>query len=75
MVLTLLKGYEGVLQLYEARDRYDELCIPMCVIPATISNNVPGTYFSLGADTAVNAAMEVMLSRWQISIVALMFWD
>uniref|UniRef100_A0A673J149 Phosphofructokinase domain-containing protein n=1 Tax=Sinocyclocheilus rhinocerous TaxID=307959 RepID=A0A673J149_9TELE len=28
-------------------------CIPMC----TISNNVPGTDFSLGSDTAVNAAM------------------
>ncbi|TRY82638.1 hypothetical protein DNTS_032580 [Danionella cerebrum] len=53
-----LGAYEGVLQLVEARGRYDELCIPMCVIPATISNNVPGTDFSLGADTAVNAAME-----------------
>lgn len=56
------QGYEGVLQLFEARTLYDELCIPMCVIPATISNNVPGTDFSLGADTAVNAAMEVMPS-------------
>uniref|UniRef100_A0A8B9RFJ8 ATP-dependent 6-phosphofructokinase n=1 Tax=Astyanax mexicanus TaxID=7994 RepID=A0A8B9RFJ8_ASTMX len=52
------EAYEGVLQLVEARGRYDELCIVMCVIPATISNNVPGTNFSLGADTAVNAAME-----------------
>lgn len=43
----------------EARERYEELCIVMCVIPATISNNVPGTDFSLGSDTAVNAAMEV----------------
>lgn len=32
-------------------------------MPATISNNVPGTDFSLGADTAVNAAMEVRLAR------------
>lgn len=43
----------------EARGQYEELCIIMCVIPATISNNVPGTDFSLGSDTAVNAAMEV----------------
>lgn len=43
----------------EARGCYEELCIVMCVIPATISNNVPGTDFSLGCDTAVNAAMEV----------------
>uniref|UniRef100_A0A8C9TMM8 ATP-dependent 6-phosphofructokinase n=1 Tax=Scleropages formosus TaxID=113540 RepID=A0A8C9TMM8_SCLFO len=53
-----LQAYEGVLQLVEARGRYDELCIVMCVVPATISNNVPGTDFSVGSDTAVNAAME-----------------
>uniref|UniRef100_A0A8D2MMP6 Phosphofructokinase, liver type n=1 Tax=Zonotrichia albicollis TaxID=44394 RepID=A0A8D2MMP6_ZONAL len=53
-----LQAYEGVLQLVEARGQYEELCIVMCVIPATISNNVPGTDFSLGSDTAVNAAME-----------------
>uniref|UniRef100_A0A4W6FEL5 ATP-dependent 6-phosphofructokinase n=1 Tax=Lates calcarifer TaxID=8187 RepID=A0A4W6FEL5_LATCA len=58
LVIGGFEAYEGVLQLFEARSRYDELCIPMCVIPATISNNVPGTDFSLGADTAVNAAME-----------------
>ncbi|XP_056146101.1 ATP-dependent 6-phosphofructokinase, liver type [Lampris incognitus] len=58
LIIGGFEGYEGVLQLFEARSRYDELCIPMCVIPATISNNVPGTDFSLGADTAVNAAME-----------------
>lgn len=46
----------------EARGQYEELCIIMCVIPATISNNVPGTDFSLGSDTAVNAAMEVRSS-------------
>ena len=57
------QAYEGVLQLVEARGRYEELCIVMCVIPATISNNVPGTDFSLGSDTAVNAAMEVRAGR------------
>uniref|UniRef100_A0A8C5CQN8 ATP-dependent 6-phosphofructokinase n=1 Tax=Gadus morhua TaxID=8049 RepID=A0A8C5CQN8_GADMO len=58
LVIGGFEAYEGVLQLFESRGRFDELCIPMCVIPATISNNVPGTDFSLGADTAVNAAME-----------------
>lgn len=58
LVIGGFEAYNGVLQLFEARSFYDELCIPMCVIPATISNNVPGTDFSLGADTAVNAAME-----------------
>uniref|UniRef100_A0A8C9WJQ6 ATP-dependent 6-phosphofructokinase n=1 Tax=Scleropages formosus TaxID=113540 RepID=A0A8C9WJQ6_SCLFO len=58
LVVGGFEAYEGVLQLAEARSHYDELCMVMCVIPATISNNVPGTDFSLGADTAVNAAME-----------------
>lgn len=57
LVIGGFEAYEGVLELFEARGRFDELCIPMCIIPATISNNVPGTDFSLGADTAVNAAM------------------
>lgn len=48
------------MQLVEAREQYEELCMIMCVIPATISNNVPGTDFSIGSDTAVNAAMEVI---------------
>ncbi|KAM9127939.1 ATP-dependent 6-phosphofructokinase, liver type [Pangshura tecta] len=58
LVVGGFEAYEGVLQLVEARGQYEELCIIMCVIPATISNNVPGTDFSLGCDTAVNAAME-----------------
>ncbi|XP_008285873.1 6-phosphofructokinase, liver type [Stegastes partitus] len=58
LVIGGFEAYHGVLQLFEARSYNDELCIPMCVIPATISNNIPGTDFSLGADTAVNAAME-----------------
>ncbi|KAB1283363.1 ATP-dependent 6-phosphofructokinase; liver type, partial [Camelus dromedarius] len=58
LVIGGFEAYEGVLQLVEARGRYEELCIVMCVVPATISNNVPGTDFSLGSDTAVNAAME-----------------
>uniref|UniRef100_A0A8C5RGB1 Phosphofructokinase, liver type n=1 Tax=Laticauda laticaudata TaxID=8630 RepID=A0A8C5RGB1_LATLA len=64
LVIGGFEAYEGVLQLVEARGQYDELCIIMCVIPATISNNVPGTDFSLGSDTAVNAAMEVSWNQF-----------
>ena len=31
----------------------------MVVVPSTISNNVPGTDFTLGADTAVNEITEI----------------
>lgn len=59
LVIGGFEAYHSVLQMAENRDKYPELCIPMCVIPATISNNVPGTDFSLGADTALNEITEI----------------
>ena len=48
-----------MLQLVEARSTYRSLKIPMIVIPSTISNNVPGTDFSLGTDTSLNEIVSV----------------
>uniref|UniRef100_A0A8C7QM63 Phosphofructokinase, muscle b n=1 Tax=Oncorhynchus mykiss TaxID=8022 RepID=A0A8C7QM63_ONCMY len=45
---------KGGSNLGTKREMYEELCIPMVVIPATVSNNVPGSDFSIGADTALN---------------------
>uniref|UniRef100_A0A668AI85 ATP-dependent 6-phosphofructokinase n=1 Tax=Myripristis murdjan TaxID=586833 RepID=A0A668AI85_9TELE len=62
--LLVIGGFEALeclLQLYEARATYEEFCIPMCMLPATISNNVPGTDLSIGADTALNAIVEVSM--------------
>ncbi|MEE6467180.1 hypothetical protein FKM82_007158 [Ascaphus truei] len=58
LVVGGFEAFESLLQLAEARSSYQEFCIPMCIVPATISNNVPGTDLSLGADTALNAIME-----------------
>uniref|UniRef100_A0A452IUR4 ATP-dependent 6-phosphofructokinase n=1 Tax=Gopherus agassizii TaxID=38772 RepID=A0A452IUR4_9SAUR len=58
MVIGGFEAYESCLQLAEARARFEEFCIPICVLPATISNNVPGTDLSIGADTALNAIVE-----------------
>ncbi|XP_041670475.1 ATP-dependent 6-phosphofructokinase, platelet type isoform X5 [Cheilinus undulatus] len=58
LVIGGFEALESLLQLYEARATYEELCIPMCMLPATISNNVPGTDLSIGADTALNAIVE-----------------
>lgn len=49
----------GGLELVQAREKYEEMCIPMVVIPATVSNNVPGSDFSIGADTALNTITSV----------------
>uniref|UniRef100_H2TT43 ATP-dependent 6-phosphofructokinase n=1 Tax=Takifugu rubripes TaxID=31033 RepID=H2TT43_TAKRU len=56
--VPLGSAFESLLQLFEARATYEEFCIPMCMVPATISNNVPGTNLSIGADTALNAIVE-----------------
>ncbi|XP_031471853.1 ATP-dependent 6-phosphofructokinase, platelet type isoform X2 [Phasianus colchicus] len=58
MVIGGFEAYESCLQLHEARSCFEEFCVPICVLPATISNNVPGTDFSIGADTALNAIVE-----------------
>uniref|UniRef100_A0A669BFP2 Phosphofructokinase, platelet n=1 Tax=Oreochromis niloticus TaxID=8128 RepID=A0A669BFP2_ORENI len=58
LVVGGFEAFESILQLYVARADYEEFCIPMCILPATISNNVPGTDLSLGADTSLNAIVE-----------------
>ncbi|KAM6908705.1 ATP-dependent 6-phosphofructokinase, platelet type isoform 2-T2 [Lycodopsis pacificus] len=55
---AITAAFESLLQLYEARTTHEDFCIPMCMLPATISNNVPGTDLSIGADTALNAIVE-----------------
>ena len=53
----IIGGFEGLLsvkQLKDARESYPVFNIPLVLIPSTISNNVPGTEYSLGADTCLN---------------------
>ncbi|XP_077296888.1 ATP-dependent 6-phosphofructokinase isoform X3 [Arctopsyche grandis] len=59
LVIGGFEAYQAGLQMYEAREKYPEFCIPIVMIPSTISNNVPGTEFSLGADTALNEITEI----------------
>lgn len=55
--LFIIGGFEAfhaLSELRKERDNYKHLCIPMALLPATISNNVPGTEYSLGSDTCLN---------------------
>lgn len=55
--LFIVGGFEAFTaasQLREARSQYAAFRIPLVVLPATISNNVPGTEYSLGSDTCLN---------------------
>lgn len=60
--LLIIGGYEAftsVVELSEKRSEYQEFCIPLICVPATISNNVPGTDFSVGCDTALNEIVTI----------------
>lgn len=55
--LIVVGGFESFTAVHELdshRNQYPIFSIPMVVIPATVSNNVPGTEYSLGSDTCLN---------------------
>lgn len=56
--IFIIGGFEAFTALSElrkARADYPAFRIPMVLLPATISNNVPGTEYSVGSDTCLNA--------------------
>jgi 6-phosphofructokinase 1 len=55
VIIGGFEGFHALLQLEENRKHYPAFHIPMVHLPATISNNVPMTEYSLGSDTALNA--------------------
>ncbi|KAF2016288.1 6-phosphofructokinase [Aaosphaeria arxii CBS 175.79] len=59
--LFVVGGFEAftaVSELRKGRAHYKSFKIPMVIIPATLSNNVPGTEYSIGSDTCLNALIE-----------------
>ncbi|XP_064542578.1 ATP-dependent 6-phosphofructokinase isoform X4 [Drosophila montana] len=59
LIIGGFESYHAAGQISDQRDNYPEFCIPIVVVPATISNNVPGTEFSLGCDTGLNEITEI----------------
>ncbi|GBM93687.1 ATP-dependent 6-phosphofructokinase [Araneus ventricosus] len=51
------EAYHSVLQMADQRDK--NLCIRVSVTAASVCNNVPGTDFSLGSDSALNEITEL----------------
>lgn len=59
--LFLVGGFEAftaVSELRKAREHYSSFKIPMVILPATVSNNVPGTEYSIGSDTCLNSLIQ-----------------
>lgn len=55
--LLIVGGFESFTALHELesnKEKYPIFNMPIVVIPATVSNNVPGTEYSLGSDTCLN---------------------
>ncbi|KAK4687790.1 6-phosphofructokinase 1, partial [Tremellales sp. Uapishka_1] len=58
LVVGGFEAFNSVLIMEQARTSYPSFQIPMIHLPATLSNNVPMTDFSLGSDTSLNALVE-----------------
>jgi 6-phosphofructokinase 1 len=54
LVIGGFEAFQSLIELEEARKTHPAFRIPILQVAATISNNVPGTEFSLGCDTALN---------------------
>ncbi|XP_067951868.1 ATP-dependent 6-phosphofructokinase-like [Watersipora subatra] len=59
MVVGGFEAYQTVVQMVEARKDHPAFRIPLVVVPSTISNNMPGTDFSLGSDTSLNEIVSI----------------
>lgn len=59
--LFIIGGFEAMISLdllEKARDKHDIFKIPLVHLPATISNNVPITEWSIGSDTSINVLVD-----------------
>ncbi|QOR47096.1 6-phosphofructokinase [Trueperella pecoris] len=54
IVIGGFKAYKMVYEMQKESSRYPAFKIPMVLVPASIDNNLPGSEFSIGADTTLN---------------------
>jgi 6-phosphofructokinase 1 len=60
LVIGGWNGYEAVHTMLTSRPNFSAFNIPIICLPASINNNLPGTEFSIGADTALNSIVEAV---------------
>jgi len=61
--LLLIGGwtaYEAAFNMLSSRPNFPSFNIPMICLPASINNNLPGSEFSIGADTALNSIVDAV---------------
>ncbi|HJS20449.1 MAG TPA: 6-phosphofructokinase [Anaerolineales bacterium] len=60
LVIGGWNAYEGVFAMINERPNYPAFNIPIVCLPASINNNLPGSEFSIGADTALNNIVDAV---------------
>jgi 6-phosphofructokinase 1 len=60
LVIGGWNAYEGVFNMMNERSNFPAFSIPIVCLPASINNNLPGSEFSIGADTALNNIVEAV---------------
>src|SRR5215207_10302428 len=60
LVIGGWNAYEGVYGMFNERANFPAFNIPIVCLPASINNNLPGSEFSIGADTALNIIVEAL---------------
>ena len=53
-------AYETAFNMLSNRPNFPSFNIPMICLPASINNNLPGSEFSIGADTALNSIVDAV---------------
>ena len=53
-------AYEACFNMLSNRPNFPSFNIPMVCLPASINNNLPGSEFSIGADTALNSIVDAV---------------
>jgi 6-phosphofructokinase 1 len=60
IIIGGLSGYKAAYDLMNNRDKYRAFDIPIILVPSSINNNLPGSDFSVGADTAINNIVDAI---------------
>ncbi len=60
LIIGGLTGYTSAYKFLKKREEFPALDIPIVCLPATINNNLPGTDFSVGTDTALNSIIDAV---------------
>ncbi len=60
LIIGGLTGYQSAYKILRKRTEFAAFDIPIVCLPATINNNLPGTDFSVGTDTALNSIIDAV---------------